>query len=54
MFNRIIQTLLVAFSLKTSGAFTDMLSSENDDIKFLKTKKNIKSMCITCTIVSGF
>ena len=30
-----------------------MLSSENDDFKFLKTAKNIKCMCITCTIVPG-
>ena len=28
-----------------------MLSSENDDFKFCKTAKSIKSMCITCTIV---
>ena len=53
MFNGIIQTILVAFSMKTSRAFTDMLSSENDDYKFLQTAKNIKSMCITCTIVPG-
>ena len=33
----------VAFSMKTSGACTGMLSSENDDFKFLKTAKNIKS-----------
>ena len=27
--------------------------SENDDFKFLKTAKNIKSMCITCNIMSS-
>ena len=50
MFNGIIQTILVAFSMKTYRACTGMLSSEND-LKFLKTAKNIKSMCITCIIV---
>ena len=54
MFNGIIQTILVAFSMKMSRACTDMLSSENDYFKFLKTVKYIKSMCITCTIVPGF
>ena len=53
MFNGIIQAILVAFSIKTSRACTGMLSSENDDFKFLKIVKNIKSMCITCTIVPG-
>ena len=53
MFNGIIQTILVAFSMKTSRACIGMLSSENDDFKFLKTVKNIKSMCIMCTIVLG-
>ena len=42
MFIVIIQTLLVAFSMKTSRACTGMLSSENDDFKFLKTAKNKK------------
>ena len=42
VFNGIIQTVLVGFSMKTSRAFTGMLSSENDGIKFLKTAKNIK------------
>ena len=36
--------------MKTSRVCTGMLSSENDDFKFLKSVKNIKSMCITCTI----
>ena len=31
--------ILVAFSLKTSGACTDMLSYENDAIQFSKTAK---------------
>ena len=53
MFNGIIQAILVAFSMKTSRACTGMLSSENDDFKFLKTAKTIKSTCITCTIVPG-
>ena len=44
MFNGIIQTILVAFSIKTSRACTGMLSSENEDFKFLKTAKNIKSV----------
>ena len=46
----IIQAILVAFAMKTSRACTDMLSSENDDFKFLQTVKNIKN---TCTIVPG-
>ena len=37
--------------MKTSRACTGMLSSENDDFIFLKTVKNLKSMCVTCTIV---
>ena len=52
MLNGIIQTIFVAFSMKMSRACTGMLSSEND-FKFLKIVKNIKGMCITCTIVSG-
>ena len=39
--------------MKTSRACTGMLSSEKDDFKFLKTMKNRKSMCISCTIVLG-
>ena len=40
--------------MKTSKACSGMLSSENDDFKFLKTaKKNIKCKYITCTIVPG-
>ena len=54
MFNGIIQTNLVAFSMKTSRACSGMLSSENDDFKFLKTAKNINSTCILCIIVPGF
>ena len=50
LFNRIIQTILVAFSLKTSGACTDMLSNQNDAVKFSKTAKDTNSTCITCTI----
>ena len=38
--NWILRTILVAFSTKTSKACTGMLSSENDDFKFLKTAKN--------------
>ena len=53
VFNGINQTILVAFSMKTSRACTGMLSSENDDFTYLETAKNIKSMCITCTIVPG-
>ena len=53
MFNGIIQTILAAFSMKTSRACTDMLSSENNDVNFLKTAKNTGVMCITCTIVPG-
>ena len=41
VFNGIIQTILVAFSMKTSGVCIGMLSSENDDIKFLKAAKKI-------------
>ena len=37
--------------MKMSRACSGMLSSENDDTKFLKTAKNIKCTCITCTIV---
>ena len=39
--------------MKMSRACSDMLSSENDDFKFLKTGKNIKCTCIMCTIVPG-
>ena len=39
VFNRIIQTILVVFSMKTSRACTGMLSFENEDFKFLKTAK---------------
>ena len=55
MFIGIIQTILVAFSMKTSRPCTDMLSSESDDFKFLKTAKNITKthVCITCCIVPG-
>ena len=48
VFNGIIQTILVA-----PRACTGMLFSVNDDFKFLKTAKNIKSTCITCTIFPG-
>ena len=41
----IIQTILVAFSMKTSRACNGMLSSENDDFKFLTTAKK-SSTCI--------
>ena len=40
LFIGIIQTILVAFSLKTSRACTDMLCFENDAIKVSKTAKN--------------
>ena len=50
VFNGIIKTILVAFSMKTSRACTGMLCSENDDFEFLKTGKNIQ---ITCSIVPG-
>ena len=49
----IIQTILVAFVMKNYRACTGMLSSENDDLKFLKNAKNIKSTCIMCTIRPG-
>ena len=52
LLNGIIQTKLVAFSLKTSRACTD-ISFKNDPIKFSKTVKNTNSMCIMCTIVTG-
>ena len=39
--------------MKMSKACPGMLSSENDDFQFLKTVKNIKCTCITCTIVPG-
>ena len=51
MYNGKIQTIFVSFSMKTSGACSGMLSSENDDFNFLKTAKNIKIMCTGCTIV---
>ena len=53
LFNGIIQTILVAFSIKTSRACTDMLPYENAAFKFSKTAKNTNSMCITCGIVPG-
>ena len=37
--------------MKMSRACSGMLSSKNDDFKFLKTVKDIK---ITCTNVPGF
>ena len=37
MFKLLKQTILVAFSIQTSRACTGILSSENDDFKFLKT-----------------
>ena len=40
------QTILVAFSLKTSRACTDMLSYQNDAVKFSKTAKDTNSTCI--------
>ena len=52
-FNGITYTILVAFSMKMSRAYSGMLSSENDDFKFLKTAKSIKCTCITGTIVPG-
>ena len=37
-------TILVVFSMKTYRACTDMLSSENDDFKFLKpTRTSFKN-----------
>ena len=39
--------------MKMSRVCSGMLSSENDDFKFLKTVKNIKCTYITCTIVPG-
>ena len=53
LFIGIIQTILVAFSLKKSRACTDMLSYENDAIKVSKAAKNTHSTYITCTIVPG-
>ena len=53
MLNGIIQTILVVFLIKMSRACTGMFSAEIEDIKFLKTSKNIKRMCIMCTIVPG-
>ena len=43
LFTGIIQTILVAFSIKTSRAYTDMLSYENDAFNFSKTAKNTNS-----------
>ena len=40
LFIGIVQTILVAFSLKTSRACTDMLSCENGAIKVSKTAKH--------------
>ena len=40
MFDRIIQAILEALSMRMSRACTGMLSSENDDFKFLKAAKN--------------
>ena len=39
--------------MKMSRACSGMLSSGNDDFKFLKTLKNIKCMCTTGTMVPG-
>ena len=38
----LIQTILVAFSMKTSRECTGTMSSENDNFKFLKTMKTEK------------
>ena len=43
VFNGIVQTILVAFSMEASRACIGMMSSENDDFKFLKSMKNRKS-----------
>ena len=43
MFDGIIQTILVAFTMKKSRACTGMLSSKIDDFIFLKTVKNLKA-----------
>ena len=43
MFNGIIQTILVAFSTKTSKAWTGMLSFEKDAFKFLIAAQSIKA-----------
>ena len=49
MFNGIIQTVLMAISMKTSRACTGMFSSVNDDFKFLKNyekqKKHVHHVC---------
>ena len=39
VFNGIIRTILVEALMKTSRACTGVLSTENDDFKFLKTSK---------------
>ena len=50
-FSRLMElTILGAFSMKMSSACSGMLSSENYDSKLLKTAKNLKCTCITCTI----
>ena len=53
MFNGIIQTILVVFSMKKSRAGTSMMSSENNDFKFLKTSKKHEKHVHQCTIVPG-
>ena len=47
MLNGIIQSILMAFSMKKYRARTGLLSSENDDFKFLK--KAIK-LCVLILI----
>ena len=42
LLNGIIQTFLVAFSMKMSMAYTGMLSYENDALKFSKSVKTTK------------
>ena len=44
---------IIQFFNETSRACTGMLSSENDDFKFLKTAKTIKSAWVRCTVVPG-
>ena len=39
--------------MKTSRACTGMLSSENDDFKFLKSVKNCENNQKHCTIIPG-
>ena len=53
LFDGLIQTILVAVSMKISEACTGALTCANDAFVSLKTMERTNNTCVTCTIVSG-